>query len=274
MELNPSNQLKVGIFLLIGLVTIMMSIFMLGADKAFFKSFIRVHANFEQVQGLAQGSIVSLAGVTVGNIEEINISNESNMLDVVLRIDQAFSNKLTEGSQVEIRTQGALGDKFVYIIPGKVGGPLIKSGDKIEVAKASDIIGIFSERGKETEKVFDIINELYVMTKTINGDGRLNHIMNNLASASSSLKDAGGSAQKFSAELASGNSPAKIRSSIDRLESILTKLDQGEGTLGALINDSALHDQLKTMLGGSTRKTHIKSLIRTSIQKSEGSTEK
>jgi phospholipid/cholesterol/gamma-HCH transport system substrate-binding protein len=47
------------------------------------------------------------------------------------------------------------------------------------------------------------------------------------------------------------------------------KLDRGEGTLGALINDPSVHNQLKAMLGGSPRKNHVKSLLRTSIEKEE-----
>ena len=70
MESNAKVQLKVGIFLAVGLVLLLGSIFLLGADKAFFRSYTTVHAHFEQVQGLAEGSVVSFSGITVGNIQK------------------------------------------------------------------------------------------------------------------------------------------------------------------------------------------------------------
>lgn len=268
MEANSKTQMKVGIFLVVGLVVIMTSIFMLGADRALFRSYIYLHAHFDQVQGLAEGSVISLSGVNVGNVERIDFQPETNSLDLVMKIDKKYAAKLTEGAQVEIRTQGALGDKFVFIIPGDAKAAPVKNGDVLEVAKATDILGIISERGKETEKVFDIINEILKMAKTINADNRFERIVSNMAVASGNLKDAASDAKKFSGELNVGTA-TKLKHSLERLDSILAKLDRGDGTLGALINDSSVHEQLKSLLGASSRKQHIKSMIRTSIERAE-----
>lgn len=269
MEATPKTQLKVGIFMVAGLATVMASIFMLGADKAIFRSFVRLHAHFEQVQGLAEGSVVSLAGMPIGNIEKIEFAPETNDLDVTLKIDERFGPKVTEGTLAEVRTQGALGDKFVYLIPGDPKKPAMQNGQTIEVAKATDIFAILSDRGKDTERVFDIINELHKMTVTINGGGRLEKIVSNMATASSSLKDASENAKKFSADLAGDGTPVKLKETVAKLDSVMTKLDKGQGTLGALINDSSLHEQLKGFLGGGERRQQLKSLMRTSIEKNE-----
>ena len=61
----------------------------------------------------------------------------------------------------------------------------------------------------------------------------------------------------------------KLEKSVEKLDSVLTKIDKGQGTLGALINDPSLHQQLKALIGGSARKDHVKSLLRTSIEKEE-----
>lgn len=270
MENTTKTNLQVGIFLSVGLAVILVSIFMLGADKALLKSHDHLHAHFDQVQGLAEGSVVSLSGVVVGNVSKILFIEETNYLDVVLQIDHQYLYKFTKGTQVEIRTQGALGDKYVFVIPGDPKAEPLKNGDSLDVAKATDIIGIFAERGKEAERIFDIMNELYRITKTINADNRLDKIMGNMVTASANLRDAAGEAQKFTADMNGQGSQSKIKNSLERMESILTKLDRGSGTLGALINDPSLHEQLKGMLGASAQKSHIKSLIRTSIEKDDG----
>ena len=62
---------------------------------------------------------------------------------------------------------------------------------------------------------------------------------------------------------------SELRKSVESLSSILKKVDTGSGSLGALINDPALHNRLKALLGGSPRNRHLKTLIRETIQKSE-----
>jgi phospholipid/cholesterol/gamma-HCH transport system substrate-binding protein len=265
MESNTKTQMKVGIFLFVGLILIMGSIFMLGADRAFFKTYTTLHAHFEQVQGLAEGSVVSFSGITVGNVKAIRILPERNLIDLVLSIDNEFMPRVTEGSLVEIRTQGALGDKFVFIIPGDPKGKSLPDESTIDIAKATDLIGIISERGNEAEKIFDIINEIYRFTKTNTSNNRTDKILESLSSATAKIDKTAGATQK----LAEGLSDAKIKETLARLDSVITKIDRGQGTLGALVNDPTVHEQIKSMLGGSARKSYMKSLMRTSIEKAE-----
>ncbi len=270
MESNVSTQMKVGIFIAAGTLLILGSIFFLGADKALFTSYVRIHAHFQQVQGLSEGSVVSLSGVTVGNVEQITFLSEKNALDVKMRINENFIHKIRQGSEVEIRTQGALGDKFVFIIPSDIKGEVVKEGDVLEVAKASDLFGIIGERGKEADKIFDIIDELHKITKSVNAENRLGKIMGNLETASANLNKTSKEAQTFVAQINEKDGGGKLSKSIDKLDSILTKIDKGQGTLGALINDPSVHNQLKSMLGGpASRKNNIKTLLRTSIEKEE-----
>lgn len=269
MESHTNTQLKVGIFLAIGIIFILGSIFFLGADKALFTSYVRVHAHFDQVQGLSVGSVVSLSGVTVGNVEEITFLPEINSLDVKMRINENYIDRIRQGSEVEIRTQGALGDKYVFIIPGDPRGAVVKEGDTLQVAKATDLLGIISERGSEANKIFDIINELHKVTHALNSENRLGRIMGNLETASTNLSQTSKETQKFMSDVSGHGGGEKLAKSIDKLDAILTKIDKGQGTLGALINDPSVHNQLKSVLGGSTRKNNIKSLLRTSIEKEE-----
>lgn len=46
-----------------------------------------------------------------------------------------------------------------------------------------------------------------------------------------------------------------------RLNSILGKVDRGEGTLGLLLNDPTLYEELKILVGGANRSTLVRSLV-------------
>lgn len=270
MESNQKHQIQVGIFVGAGLLVILFSILMLGADRALIKSYVEIQAEFEQVQGLNEGSVVSLSGVVAGNVKKIEFNEKTNLLEVTFKIEKSLARKISRSSQVEIRTQGALGDKYVFIIPGNPGDESIKNGDKLNVAKPSDIIGIFSERGKETGKIFDIINEMYITIKSVNSQDRIGKIMEHLSEASANLNIASQETKKFTLALGEGSTQNKIKDSVDRLNHIIEKIDRGQGTLGALINDPTLHNQLKAIVGGNDRKKQIRGLIRTSIEKNEG----
>ncbi|MEN0058281.1 MAG: MlaD family protein, partial [Bdellovibrio sp.] len=232
-----------------------------------FSSHVRVHAHFDQVQGLAAGSVVSLSGVTVGNVESITFLESKNTLDVKMKINSDFLPRMRQGSQVEIRTQGALGDKFIFIIPGDPRNDVVKEGDILEVARPTDLIGIISERGTETNRIFDILSDLQKITHSMNVDNRMARIMAHLEVATQNLAQTSKDAQRFSSQLDRQDTGLKLQQAIAKLDSVMTKIDKGQGTLGALINDPSVHNQLKALLGGGARKDHVKSLLRTSIEK-------
>lgn len=59
---------------------------------------------------------------------------------------------------------------------------------------------------------------------------------------------------------------ARTAAAAKRLESILARIDRGEGTLGLLVSDPALYHDLRTLVGGANRSLVVRSLIRLSTQ--------
>lgn len=264
---SKSHQLRIGLFVALGLLVLIVSLFLVGGDRIF-KTYAILHARFDNVQGLNEGSMISLSGVRVGNVKKFTFISEENKLDVELKIDAEYLPRITDGASVDIRTQGALGDKFIFIIPGDPAGKAFKNGDQIPVAKASDLLSVLSEKSNDLTKFFDILDEVHKFAKTLNSEGRSEKIMKNLSESSQDLRATAKDARELIAEIRSQDSK-KISSAVDKLDHILTKIDRGEGSLGALINDPSLHESLKAMLGAPDKKKSIKSLIRSSIEKSE-----
>lgn len=264
-----SNDYKIGVFVVFGLILIMGSIFFLGADRSLFSSFIRVYADFSNVQGLYDGSVVSLSGIEIGNVEKITFIPETNQLRVQMKIERKFLYKLRQGTRAEINTQGALGDKYIHLMPGDPKAEGLEPGSTIETSEGNGILDVISNRGKETERIFDIIHEIYKMTKGINQDNKVNKIIDQLNSTTAHLSSASSDIKRFTSSINEEDSHKKFKASVVHMESILSKIDKGEGTLGALINDPALHERLKSILGADQRKSHVRSLLRTSIQETE-----
>lgn len=267
MESHFSHQLKVGLFVSIGLAGVMISILALGGDRSLFKSYERIYAKLPQVQGLNKGSVVSLSGVTIGNVEKIEFHEIDRQLVVALKIESSYLSRIPVDSRVEMRTQGALGDKYLYILQGQ-SEETIKPLGRLEPLESTDLLGVLSERGGEIEKIFDVITEVKKLMVTINADNKVAKILADLSEASGNMKLLAADSRKIISEIKS-ESPKNLNRALQRLDSILGKLDRGEGSLGALINDPSLHNQLKSMMGGSSRKKYMQSVIRSTIERSE-----
>ena len=86
-------------------------------DRALFKSYKVVYLQLKHVQGLNIGSVVSLSGINIGNIYSIEIA-DGNQVRLALKIDEQFLKRIHKDAEAELRTQGALGDKYPDF-PGK-----------------------------------------------------------------------------------------------------------------------------------------------------------
>lgn len=240
-----------GIFLVIGIVVVVITVLMLGGDKRLFRKSAHLYVKFDQVQGLNQGAVVSLAGLPIGNVDGFEFDPKTNMIRVSLNVQLSEIKKLSIGTEAEIRTQGALGDKYIYISPGKTDLERLQEGAEIPTTKSTDILAILSEKGNETEKIFEIIKELHILAKTINNENRVGKIMDNLEAGTNSLRKVAASSE----------------TSMAKFDRVMTRIDNGEGTLGALISDSSIHNQIKSILGGSQRKSQVKDMLRRSVEK-------
>jgi phospholipid/cholesterol/gamma-HCH transport system substrate-binding protein len=261
METTMSHEIKVGIFALIGVVLFCISIILLGGDKFFFSRTYDLKVRMSQVQGLGKGSVVSLTGVPVGNVETIEFLPGEKDVEVTIRVQRAVQPKITEGSMASIKTQGALGDKYVYIEPGPLSAAPLKDGAQLPMDKTPDFLDIIASKGAEMGEIVEVIKEVHILFKNINNENRSARLMNNLVESSQELG-------KF---LSEGRETFRlIRTDlVTPMGSVMRKLDNGQGTLGALINDPSLHNRLTNMLGSAPRNKFLKPLIRDSIQTNE-----
>ena len=268
--MTSNQQIKIGIFVAGGFILFAISIFLFGGQRAFFTRQITYRAEFDQVQGLSNGSIVSLSGLSIGNVSEINFLPEKNVLEVVFKIDSTYRHRITSGTNVDIRTQGALGDKYVFLSPGNPNGPELPENSVIPTNPEGDLLGRILSRSNNVDRIFDIIDEVHKLVRVINQSGRSNSVMNNLTLATDNLNKSLIEMQILIKALKNSYSDnPNISNSFSHLENILKKIDSGEGSLGALINDPTVHEQIKSLLGQSNRSKFMKSLIRTSIEKSD-----
>lgn len=253
------TQIKVGIFLAAGITVLLVTIFMLGSNKSLFQDVVQLRSYFDSVQGLNKGAVVSLAGVKVGNIDQMTFDEKRNLVEIVSIIDADYRHKIKKDSRIEIRTQGALGDKFLYITPGSTDAPPIASGDEIPSDFGNDILSVLSKRGSESENLFDIMKDIKKITHSLAENNKVAHITNNLDKVSANMVQI---TDKMNSTLKAGG----LERSMVKLEHIIDKVDRGEGTLGALINDRSIHERIKNILGVGQKNQQVKNILKSSVE--------
>lgn len=113
-------ELKVGIFVFLGLVILTIFVLSIGGFKTWTRGY-RVHFIFHFVNGVKLGAPVRFAGVDVGEVKEIKLI--PYLEDARTKVDIACwvrSNiKIPVDSTVWVNTLGLLGEKYIEIMPGK-----------------------------------------------------------------------------------------------------------------------------------------------------------
>lgn len=266
MEISKSTEVKVGLLIGIGLALFMITTILLGGGKKVFTPVYSLNVRFESVAGIAPGSVVQLLGITVGNVKRISFVPESPMLEVELEIEKDYQHRITEGSIAGVRTQGALGDKFIFITPGPDTAPIVAEGALLRTEEGGDLFTALSKRGDDVQRLFDAVTEMHRLLANLNADGRSAQLMPNLVKSTDQLHRVLSNLNHLINDVRGTGEENRLRSSLTHLDSVMRKIDRGQGTLGALINDPEIHERIKSALGSSDRGSIMKTQIRETIK--------
>jgi phospholipid/cholesterol/gamma-HCH transport system substrate-binding protein len=121
-------EMAVGIFVLIGILCVGYLTIKLGKMELLGDEYYYLNARFDTVGGLKTGSQVDLAGVQIGQVEEIRLDTERMVAHVTLKIKKGV--ELTDDAIASVKTAGLIGDKYVSITPGG-SDEILQSGDMI-----------------------------------------------------------------------------------------------------------------------------------------------
>ena len=145
-------KFRVGIFVLVALLTFLGAVYALGARARLFEARYTIHADFTEVGGLVEGATVRLAGVQIGRVSAVNLPPQpGGKVRVDLTIASRFSDRIRKNSVARIETQGLLGDRIVEITVGDASAPAVAPGEVLASRDPADF-GRIMASGAETAK--------------------------------------------------------------------------------------------------------------------------
>lgn len=278
-----SNELKIGLTIIVAIIVAFLG-YSFMKDIPLFKSSTTIYTKFDQVYGLIPGNVVNVKGFKIGNVKQMELL-ESDSTRVTLNIEEGY--QIPEGSVALLKSSGVLGGKYIEIqksdsqaivqdqgfIKGTFEQGIMDSFAEEGERLSNDISG--SIRGFE-----EFVTSL---NQTLNEDNKENisGIIRNLESSTGSLNqviqdrqtdleqmivEAKNTLQNLD-ELSSDNKE-KLTALIENLEAtsaeletlsaglnqtnltlneVLTKINNGEGTLGKMVNDPSLYNNIDSL---------------------------
>lgn len=160
--MKPANfEIKIGIFIFVGLILLVMVTFSIG--EFLFKTGYNIKVILNFGDGVQEASPVRLAGVSVGEVKKAAILKDpkTQQTKVELLLWLTDDAKVEKDSTVLINTLGLIGEKYVEILPGTPGSPLLENGDTID---GFDSVSM----QQMTQKGYAVITKLETMLDSIN----------------------------------------------------------------------------------------------------------
>ena len=216
---NTQQTARVGLFFVGGLALVWVAFATLSGGHLFKAKGYTVVAQFGDLKDLKTGDEVRMAGVLVGSVETTRLAGRG--AEAVLRLDPGIA--VPADSTATIAMSGIIGTDHVAIDLGTASAPALADGAFIQTKVTPDLNSVMAQLGELGQK---LEGALGTFQTAVIGNG----------------EPGGGLFQKLD-KLVTDNSE-KVGVTMTNLQDITTKLNRGDGTLGKLINDSKLHDDL------------------------------
>lgn len=205
-----SREVKIGIFFGIVLLIMAVFIFTVGdVGELFKKEGYPLYIYFDSVAGLERGTLVRMAGVSIGKVKDIRL--KGTQAEVIIMIDEGI--QVRKDSTATLAALGLLGEKYVEIIPG---------GTK-EYCRPGDTIP-----GLPSISIDQLGTQLVSVTEEINRVGALLREMIGGDETKSSLKDTLQNLSLFTSDLQKffQENRESLKQSVDKSASVLDDFDQ------------------------------------------------
>lgn len=260
-------ELKVGIFVAIGLAILAALVVQFGRIGEGFKTYYDITVHFVDASGLLKGSDVLMGGAKIGRVSgQPRLVTSGRGVDVPLRIyDYA---RIPLKSSITVGSSGLLGDRFVQVYPPQ-GKPTayIAKGAYIEGQREKGISDLAKQGGDLVKDLRGTVAKIDIAVTRLN-DGALSqtnmdHLketIDNLRKTTAALSDSSkkidGVIEKADATLGSTKEAAdKIqlavgdaRKTIQGAGKVMREATSGNGALALLLNDAQVSQNLRALI--------------------------
>lgn len=237
MAAKGVDNIKLGLFVLGGVLFLILSLYLIGKNRSMFGSTFEIHARFNNINGLVPGNNVRFSGIDVGTVRRIEIKDDSSIY-VTMVIDRSVKQFIKKNALAAIGTDGLMGNKLININAQDGYAEPISEGDLLQSRKPIETDEMLRTLNTTNENIVVITSNLKDITRKLNTSNSLWNLLadtviaSDIKNAVSAIRKAGANTEKFTSEA----------------DDLIQRLKEGEGLAGALITDSLLVQDLRKSL--------------------------
>lgn len=230
----------------------------------------QVVAIMPNADGLERGDRVRVAGVEVGSVRSVQLATPRQVL-VQLQLHRNV--RLPRDSRAVLEAASLFGDLVIELYPG-TSTALLSDGDTLIAGQETALMDVAGQIGEEAEIVLrqverlladtaidDIHGSLAALKGTVRGLERLvrengdefTALSRSLTKTAQALEEAiaGADVDQAVSDLEAtaatlSETAEALQQTAESLASVFDKIDRGEGTLGLMINDPGLYEELRS----------------------------
>jgi len=274
--LKYTKEVKTGILAVVAILILIFGYSFLKGQNLLDSS-RTFHAIYADVEGLSTSSSVTINGLRVGHVTNIDFLDQTGLLVVTFTVDSEF--EFSRNSLAQIYGGGIIGGKSLAVVPEYEQGRTATTGDTLPSAIEEGIMELVNERltplqikveraivsadslltsfnevlNPETRNnITNTFEDLAETVRTLKGtsqslSGIIDGNSEKLNSTFTNLEETSENFNRFSDTLAQVNLSGMsrdIEKVIADFENISNSLQSGEGTAGKLLKDESVYDNL------------------------------
>ena len=238
MEKATTQKMRLGIFVIIGLMLFVLAIYFIGEKQKMFGETNKLSAVFNNVSGLQLGNNVRYSGINVGTVRGILMINDTT-IHVDMIIDKSVFKHIKKNAVATIGSDGLVGNMIINITPGENSFSAVQPGDIIKSVNRIRTDDILNTLNVTNQNAALLTIDLLKITKEITqGKGTVGLLINDTIMGSD-LKQT----MRYLKLTSKGTSE-----SVRKLNELIASLNNKDNVIGVL-KDTAVANKIKAIVG-------------------------
>lgn len=231
------NNIKLGLFVVAGMLFLIVMLYMIGKDQNLFGRNIELKAHFSNAQGLVKGNNVKYSGIQVGTVKAVKLINDT-IVEVVMLIEEKIKSNISKNAIVSIGTEGFIGNKIVSILPGIGHAEAVEDGDMLASKKIISTDDMLETLSVSNKNIAIISEELKSTVQQINNSKALWQLLSDKTLPANLRK----------AAMNINQATAKANNTVNDFHDLLADVKDGKGSLGRILTDTSFAVQMADAL--------------------------
>ena len=260
---SHNRELWVGLFVIVGIAAVLLALFTLTSASMFRGRYV-VTTQLPDAGGIRKGDPVQMRGVNVGRIQKFRIDQQG----VAVRLEIEGEYSIPNDSRVELKSASLLGGMVADIVPG-TSTTFLRGGETMPGTRPAGAFDSAADIASQAQKTLGRVQDLLsqktvenVQSSTVELNGLLKQLSAVTAEQRKELIALTTSLRKSAEGMEKVTSGPELQDTVKRLDALTKKLDgltasldrssqsmetilgrieRGEGTLGKFSKDDALY---------------------------------